>query len=170
MPATGPGLTRPWLVAADWAEQTQSTTLATQVLLDNAVLNLTCREQLARRTNVTLDSTLLCPCPGAHQGQGDLLTPAKTHPHLEDGPSTATGGLRGRQAWGQEQTLLAPRMGVAADGVRVLTEPLSLLFSADVSFSFEALAVSEGAACVLEEDPWDDLFSVSVFDSESASC
>lgn len=50
-----------------------------------------------------------------------------------------------------------------------LTEPLSLLFSAGVSFSFELL-VSGGAACVLEEVPWDDLFSVSVFTSASASC
>lgn len=57
-----------------------------------------------------------------------------------------------------------------ANGVRILTELLSLLFSADASFSFEALAVSEGVACVLEEDPWDDLFSVSVFTSASASC
>lgn len=57
-----------------------------------------------------------------------------------------------------------------AKGVQVLTEPLSLLFSADVSLSLEALAVSAGAACVLEELPWADLFSVSVFTSVSASC
>ena len=50
-----------------------------------------------------------------------------------------------------------------------LTEPPSLLFSAGVSFSFKVL-VSGGAACVLEEAPWDDLFSVSVFTSASASC
>lgn len=68
------------------------------------------------------------------------------------------------------ETRPAQRTGVTGDGVRTLTEPPSLLFSAAVSFSFEALAVSEGAACALEEDPWEDLFSVSVFDSESASC
>lgn len=71
---------------------------------------------------------------------------------------------------GDRDRLSWPRGSASPHGVRVLTELLSLLFSADVSFSFEALAVSEGAACVLEEDPWEDLFSVSVFDSESASC
>lgn len=45
-----------------------------------------------------------------------------------------------------------------------------MLFSAAVSFSFEVLAVSEGAAGVLAEEPWEDLLGVSVFDSESPSC
>lgn len=57
-----------------------------------------------------------------------------------------------------------------ADTERVLTE-LSLLFSADVSFSLEALVVSDGAGCALEEPLlWDDLFPVSVLASASASC
>lgn len=64
-----------------------------------------------------------------------------------------------------------PRVLVSlAKGERLLTDPLSLLFSADVSLSFEVLAVSVGAAWVLEELPCDDLFSVSVFTSASASC
>lgn len=52
----------------------------------------------------------------------------------------------------------------------VLTEPLSLLFSADGSFSLEALVVSEAAGWALEEPPWEGLFPVSVFTSASASC
>lgn len=60
--------------------------------------------------------------------------------------------------------------GVSLEPERSRVEPLSLLFSADVSLSLEALAVSAGAACVLEELPWADLFSVSVFTSVSASC
>lgn len=60
-----------------------------------------------------------------------------------------------------------PAAGFTAPG---MVEPLSLLFSAVVSFSFEALAVSEEAGCVLEELPWDDLFSVSELTSLSASC
>lgn len=67
------------------------------------------------------------------------------------------------------ETLLS-RKATLAKGERILTEPLSLLFSAVVSFSFEALAVSEEAGCVLEELPWDDLFSVSELTSLSASC
>lgn len=59
--------------------------------------------------------------------------------------------------------------GVSLEPERSRVEPLSLLFSAGASFSFEALA-SGGAACVLEEAPWDGLFSVSVFTSGSASC
>lgn len=51
-----------------------------------------------------------------------------------------------------------------------LTEPLSLPFSAGGSLSFEVLAVSVGAAWEPEEPPWDDLLSVSVFTSASASC
>jgi hypothetical protein len=53
----------------------------------------------------------------------------------------------------------------------ILTELLlSLLFSAGASFSLGALAGSEGADCVLEELPCDDLFPVSVLASASASC
>lgn len=65
---------------------------------------------------------------------------------------------------------MAPRVVSLAEGKGILTEPLSLLFSAGVSFSFEALAASGGAAWALEELPWDDLFSVSVLTSASASC
>lgn len=54
--------------------------------------------------------------------------------------------------------------------LRILTELLSLLFSAGTSFSLGALAGSEGAGCVLEELPCDDLFPVSVLVSVSASC
>lgn len=62
----------------------------------------------------------------------------------------------------------APAAGLAAP--RVL-EPLeSLLFSAAVSFSLEAVAVSGVAACVLEVPLWEDLFRASVFTSASASC
>lgn len=59
-------------------------------------------------------------------------------------------------------------MGGGWEGI--LTELLSLLFSAVVSFSLGVLAGSEGADCVLEELPWDDLFPVSVLASVSASC
>lgn len=54
--------------------------------------------------------------------------------------------------------------------VGMLTELLSLLFSAGASFSLGALAGSEGADCVLEELPCDDLVPVSVLASASASC
>lgn len=60
--------------------------------------------------------------------------------------------------------------GVSLEPERSRVDPLSLLFSADVSLSFEVLAVSGGAACVLEEPPCDDLFSVSALTSASASC
>lgn len=59
--------------------------------------------------------------------------------------------------------------GVSLEPERSRVE-LSLLFSDDVSFSLEALAVSEGADGAVEELPWDDLFPVSVLASASASC
>lgn len=59
--------------------------------------------------------------------------------------------------------------GVSLEPERSRVE-LSLPFSADVSFSLEALVVSDGADCALEELLWDDLFPVSVLASASASC
>lgn len=51
----------------------------------------------------------------------------------------------------------------------ILTVTLSLLLSAEPSFSLGVLAVSVGVDCTLELG-WDDLFSVSVLISVSVSC
>lgn len=53
--------------------------------------------------------------------------------------------------------------------VIILTVTLSLLLSAEPSFSLGVLAVSVGVDCTLELG-WDDLFSVSVLISVSVSC
>lgn len=86
-------------------------------------------------------------------------------------PGSAEGALittldsKGHWGWQIQRGSLA--QGGCQRGT--LTE-LSLLFSDDVSFSLEALAVSEGADGAVEELPWDDLFPVSVLASASASC
>lgn len=51
----------------------------------------------------------------------------------------------------------------------ILTVTLSLLLSAEPSFSLGVLAVSVGVGCTLELG-WDDLFNVSVLISASVSC
>lgn len=51
----------------------------------------------------------------------------------------------------------------------ILTVTLSLLLSAEPSFSLGVLAVSVGVGCTLELG-WDDLFKVSVLISVSVSC
>jgi len=51
----------------------------------------------------------------------------------------------------------------------ILTVTLSLLLSAEPSFSLGVLAVSVGVDCTLELG-WDDLFNVSVLISVSVSC
>ena len=51
----------------------------------------------------------------------------------------------------------------------ILTVTLSLLLSAEPSFSLGVLAVSVGVGCTLELG-WDDLFNVSVLISVSVSC
>lgn len=146
--------------------------------LDNAVLTFESRQEAAAKSRqCPLGLHVPPPLPASPPVERN---PARWdgHPHLQpDCPASTThtpttaGCLRGRQAWGQVLDSAWPKGSESpANGLQTLTEPLSLLCSADGSLSFEALAVSEGAACVLEELPWDDLFSVSVFTSESASC
>lgn len=92
------------------------------------------------------------------------------HTGCKEPPIQITSNIEGHAEVEDTERVLVTKWMWGGGRSPSLTEVLSLLFSAGVSFSLEALAVSEGAGCVLEELPWDVLFPVSVLVSASASC
>lgn len=133
-------------------------------------------KQLPGHTSVHSGSTSLSPGPHAHWRKAAKTDPPPTSSSL---PALTTVQTRllprgtrrgGRHGDGCADPARPPVLVSLAPSEWLLTDPLSLLFSAGASFSFEVLAVSAGAAGVLEELPCEGLFSVSEFTSASASC